>query len=239
MAVVALQSPGDGSSREVSELASRYIDALAAQLTPDRPVYLFGWSMGGVIAQEMARQMEAGGIAPLGLAMIDSYQSADCRNGSRLHGYHLLRNFVRDLLGSTPMPQEFAAIVALEPERQSEAALAALHDTGVHGGQLSIQEFITLLEEYGANYDALVRHAPLSINTPVRLFRATRRQHFPLLMNFSAPYGGHMESIDMDEDHFSIVQGEALRTIVALSLLPSEDASGVSVETTQAEAPAR
>jgi amino acid adenylation domain-containing protein len=239
MAVVALQSPGDGSSREVSELASRYIDALAAQLTPDRPVYLFGWSMGGVIAQEMARQMEAGGIAPLGLTMIDSYQSADCRNGSRLHGYHLLHNFVRDLLGGTPMPEEFPAIEALEPERQPEAALAALRDTGVHGGQLSIQEFITLLEEYGANYDALVRHAPLSINTPVRLFRATRRQHFPLLMNFSAPYGGHVESIDMDEDHFSIVQGEALRTIVALSLLPSEDASGVSVETMHAEAPAR
>ena len=239
MAVVALQSPGDGSPREVNELASRYIDALAGQLTSNRPVYLFGWSMGGIIAQEMTRQLEANGIAPLGLTMIDSYQSADCRSGSRLHGYQLLHNFVRDLLGSTPVPKEFAAIESLDPDRQPEAALAALRDTGVRGGQLSIQEFIALLEEYRANYDALVRHAPLSIGTPVRLFRATRRQHFPLLVNFSMPHGGHLESMDMDEDHFSITQGAALRTIVALSLLPAGDAGDLPAGTMQAEVPVR
>lgn len=240
MAVVALQSPGDGTPRDISELASRYIGALATQLTPNRPVYLFGWSMGGVVAQEMARQMEAAGMAPLGLTMIDSYQSVDCRSGDRLHGYRLLHNFVRDLMGSAPMPQDFAAIEALEPERQPEAALAALRNSGMQGGdQLSIQEFMTLLEEYGANYDALVRHAPLSTSTPVRLFRATRRQHFPLLTNFSMPNGGYLESIDMDEDHFSIIRGEALQTIVALSLLPGGDAGDIPAGAMRAALTAR
>jgi thioesterase domain-containing protein len=194
--------------------------------------------MGGVIAQEMARQLETRGIVPVGLTMIDSYQSADSRGGSRLHGYQLLRNFVRDLLGSTPMPKEFAAIEALDPELQPDAALAALRDTGATGGQLSVPEFIALLEEYRANYDALVRHAPMPISTPVRLFRASRREDFPLLVSFSMPQGGKTESIDMDEDHFSIVQGAALRSVLASSWPQGETAGHVPHAAMWSEVPA-
>jgi amino acid adenylation domain-containing protein len=238
-AVVALQSPGDGSPREVGELAARYIDALAAQLSRNRPVILLGWSMGGVIAQEMARQLEARGIAPSGLTMIDSYQSADFRGDASLHGYQLLHNFVRDLLGSTPMPKEFSAIEALDPERQPDAALAVLRATAAHGGELSVQEFIALLEEYRANYEALVRHAPLPIGTPVRVFRATRRQDFPLLVNFSMSHGGHVETIEMDEDHFSIVQGAALRTVLAASWLQAETSGDLPPGAMWSAAPAQ
>lgn len=219
MAVLALQSPGDGSAREVSELAARYIEALSEQLSAVRPLYLLGWSMGGIIAQEMARQLEAAGIAPAGLTMIDSWQSADNCTSSRLEGYPLLHNFIRDLLGSTSMPEAFAAIETLDASQQPEAALAVLRDSGVTGGQLSVQEFLTLLAEYQANYNALVRHAPQSISTPTYLYRATRSQRFPLLAGFAAPDGGHLELVAMDDDHFSIFQGEALRTIVMQSLL--------------------
>lgn len=215
MAVLALQSPGDGSEREVAELAARYIEALSGQLGAWRPLHLLGWSMGGVIAQEMTRQLEASGIAPLGLTLIDSCQSADSRTASRLEGYALLRNFVRDLLGSTSVPEAFAAIETLDVRLQPEAALAVLRDTVASAGQLSLPEFVSLLGEYQANYNALVRHAPHAISTPTRLFRATRKQPFPLLTPFAMPDGGHLEVVAMDEDHFSIVQGEALRAIVA------------------------
>jgi thioesterase domain-containing protein/acyl carrier protein len=224
MAVLALQSPGDGSAREVSELAASYIEALSGHLSTVRPLYLLGWSMGGVIAQEMARQLEAAGIAPVGLTLIDSWQSADSHTASQLEGYALLHNFVRDLLGSTPMPDAFAAIEALDVSQQPEAALAVLRDNGVSGGQMSAKEFVVLLNEYQANYNALVRHASQSVSTPTRLFRATRSQRFPLLAGFAAPDGGHFEQVAMDEDHFSIFQGAPLRTILALSLQTQEDA---------------
>jgi thioesterase domain-containing protein len=189
-----------------------------------QPLYLLGWSMGGVIAQEMARQLEAAGITPAGVTMIDSWQSADSQTINRLEGYSLLHNFVRDLLGSAPMPEAFAAIETLDASRQPEAALAVLRDNGVTGGHLSVQEFVTLLLEYQANYNALVRHAPQPISTPTRLYRATRSQHFPLLAGFTVPDGSYLKPIAMDEDHFSIFQGEALRAIVAQSLLPASAA---------------
>ncbi|MDN0085399.1 amino acid adenylation domain-containing protein [Crenobacter sp. SG2305] len=233
MAVLALQSPGDGAEREVGELATRYIEALSGHLG-GCPLHLLGWSMGGVIAQEMARQLEAAGIAPLGLTLIDSWQSADNRATVRLEGYAALHNFVRDLLGSTPMPDTFAAIEALDANRQPEAALAVLREAGVAGGQMSAQEFVALLAEYQANYNALVRHAPQPVSTPTRLFRATRSQRFPLLAGFAVPDGGHVEQVAMDEDHFSIFQGEALRSIVAQALRQDAEA-----EHALADAPAR
>lgn len=217
MAVLALQSPGDGSEREVSELAARYIAALTVELDAGRPLQLLGWSMGGIIAQEMARQLEVRGIAPLTLTLIDSWQSAASHTSARLEGYPLLHNFVRDLLGSRSMPEAFAAIEMLPAGTQAEAALTLLRNEQV-SGELSLTEFLTLLGEYQANYNALVRHRPQAINTPISLYRATRCQAFPLLAAFVPLSGGSLELMAMDEDHFSIFQGDALRSIVAQQL---------------------
>ena len=76
-----------------------------------------------------------------------------------------------------------------------------------------------MLAEYEANYNALVRHVPQPIGTPTRLFVACRSRGFPLLSRFNAPHGGDLELVAMDEDHFSIIRGEALRAIMATSLL--------------------
>jgi len=217
MAVLALQSSGDGAARDVGEMAARYVDALLGHACATRPLHLLGWSMGGVVAHEMTRQLEARGVVPAGLTLIDSWRSAQCHTADRLTGYPLLHNFVRDLLGGAPMPKAFAAIGRLDASEQHEAAVAALHESGTAIGQLSVQEFADLLAEYAANYSALVRHLPQAVRTPARLFVANRSQRFPLLVRFGASDCGPATQIAMDEDHFSIVRGDALRAIVAAS----------------------
>ena len=220
MAVVALQSPGDGSPREVKALANRYVEALASHRLLHRPVHLIGWSMGGVIAQEMARQLEARGVAPQGLTLIDSYQACVGVGGTPPQSDELLCSFVRDLLGNAPIPADLAALGSLAPDQQPEAALVILRAAGVSAGTVSTHEFAALLGEYRANYEALVRHTPEPIRTPMRVYRA-RRQHFPSLQVFAAPEGSCVESIPMEEeDHYSIVQGSTLRNIVTVSLEP-------------------
>ncbi|MFB8828893.1 alpha/beta fold hydrolase [Azotobacter sp. CWF10] len=87
VSVLGLQSPGDGAPRQLEALAASYVDALCAQAAEPASIHLLGWSMGGVIAQEMARQMEARGIAPNGVTMIDSWMAApQSQGGLRLEG---------------------------------------------------------------------------------------------------------------------------------------------------------
>ncbi len=220
VAVLALQSPGDGAARDVSGLAARYIESLAGRLFRTRRVHLAGWSMGGIVAHEMARQLEAAGIPPLGLTLIDSWQSAQAAQGPELQGQLLLQNFVRDLLGGALVPEALAAPAAPDPAPQARAALAWLRGVGHAAGQLTEQEFMALLAEHQANYNALLRHAPQPVATPTRLYQATRSQGFPGLCGFVAPGAGTTEVVAMNEDHFSILQGRALRH-VAESLLSS------------------
>jgi|GEM_PF-1866218 len=72
--VIALQDPGlvgDATYESVEELASLYLDKIAP-LVKDQRYLLAGWSSGGIIAYEMARQALARGYEIAFLCLIDS-----------------------------------------------------------------------------------------------------------------------------------------------------------------------
>src|SRR6185369_4745089 len=73
--VYGLQSKGLDPDRKptarVEDMASEYLEELLA-VQPDGPYHLGGWSMGGVIAFEMARQLAAQGKSVAPVVIIDS-----------------------------------------------------------------------------------------------------------------------------------------------------------------------
>ncbi|HEX2271138.1 MAG TPA: alpha/beta fold hydrolase, partial [Pyrinomonadaceae bacterium] len=73
--VYGLQSKGLDPNRKpttsVEDMASEYLEELFA-VQPDGPYFLGGWSMGGVIAFEMARQLTAQGKSVAPLVLLDS-----------------------------------------------------------------------------------------------------------------------------------------------------------------------
>ncbi len=68
--VYGLQSP-DPPLADLREMAGRYAAAVR-EVQPEGPYRLAGWSMGGVVAYEMARQLQALGEKVEVLALIDS-----------------------------------------------------------------------------------------------------------------------------------------------------------------------
>jgi thioesterase domain-containing protein len=85
-------------------LATLYLEAIVA-LRPQGPYYLSGWSMGGVLAFEMARQLEERGAQVAFLGLLDSHlppsQLADAQT--------LLASFIGDLVGMADLPFATAA----------------------------------------------------------------------------------------------------------------------------------
>jgi amino acid adenylation domain-containing protein len=68
-----IQAPDPGAlpePRTIEAMATLYIEALR-EVQPEGPYRLAGWSLGGVVAYEMARQLEARGSEVALLAMID------------------------------------------------------------------------------------------------------------------------------------------------------------------------
>ncbi len=177
--VVALQSLGQSQDREVEGLAKHYLQALASAGAGE--IHLLGWSMGGVIAHEMALQLESRGQHARSLTMIDSWMRDDSVAMTALDENAITRLYKRDL----------NAAGAQWPDVQQDQRA-----------------------EYLANYLALLRHRPGTVAAITRIYRATREQphDFAGLTPFRS-HSGSMTEVSLDEDHFSIMQGAALRRI--------------------------
>ncbi|WP_249643969.1 amino acid adenylation domain-containing protein [Nocardia sputi] len=77
--VYGLQAPhvaGEAGHESIAEAASHYV-ARIKEIQPQGPYHLLGWSLGGLIAQEMAVQLQEAGEEVALLSMMDSYRLSD------------------------------------------------------------------------------------------------------------------------------------------------------------------
>ncbi|MFW0795599.1 amino acid adenylation domain-containing protein [Gordonia sp. CPCC 205515] len=128
-ALYALQNPalsGMPASPSIAELAADYVARIRA-VSPDGPFHLLGWSLGGLIAHEMAVQLEAAGEEVASLTLLDSFVLAD-----------------RPELAVEPSLGELLAEFGLgtdDTEPGVEQAWRAVRDSGGALGGLSLDEF--------------------------------------------------------------------------------------------------
>ncbi len=81
---------------EISEMAGRYIQALQ-QVQPEGPYLLGGWSMGGIIAFEMAQQLQRDEQEISLLVLLDSHAPAALAQYSEINDEELLLQFKSDM----------------------------------------------------------------------------------------------------------------------------------------------
>ncbi|MGW7572147.1 alpha/beta fold hydrolase [Streptomyces tendae] len=73
-------APLPGSLRE---MAAQYLQEMG-RIQPDgRPYHLLGWSLGGVIAQEIAVQLQGAGSRAAFLVLLDSFPSQETELGNQ------------------------------------------------------------------------------------------------------------------------------------------------------------
>lgn len=173
--VYGLQAPGaDDPAAEIAafdlpQMATQYVQSLR-HVQPHGPYSLGGWSLGGVLAFEMARQLRQSGEDVALLCMIESYTPALLRRFDAVMNADgsvnsSTRAFVHDVFGVTDLPpipvgQDVAAALLASP------ALAGHFDAG------DADRLHHLHDLYIAHNAALMAYDPGPCDVMVTLLRA-------------------------------------------------------------------
>ncbi|MEW5928157.1 MAG: non-ribosomal peptide synthase/polyketide synthase [Gemmatimonadota bacterium] len=180
--VYALRSrgiePGEKPSWTVEEMARDYLAAIR-RVQPAGPYRLGGWSMGGVVAYEMARQLEAAGEETEKLVLIDSQVPwlHDPKRTLPRDEILLVQSFAQDLgLAGERMP-------APDTETRAAGELAylrrLLEDARASGripGGLDLARMQHLYGIFRINLAAAYEYRPGSYGGLVTLLRASERR---------------------------------------------------------------
>nr|WP_275900411.1 non-ribosomal peptide synthetase [Pyxidicoccus trucidator] len=213
----ALQAPGledaQAPLETVEALAACYVEALRG-VQPSGPYRLGGWSLGGQVAFEMARQLEQQGERVEQLVLIDSY-AFDQRPPEGVGESWVSARFVEftaRLLG-LPLPEQEAESLPC-----GDALLYRLLDAGRSAGVLArgvgIEQLRTLYRVFESNLRALLRYEPGTYGGRVTLVRASETR-VPTGEDggWASLAAGGVEVYELSGDHHSILRAPAVEAL--------------------------
>ncbi len=193
----------------IEEMAAGYL-LRVREVQPEGPYLLAGWSMGGLIALEMARQLYRSGEKVDRLLVVDAeFPDPDSAPVSLSERTVLIR-MVQDLAGDaagTPDPAVVADLAAVFDH---------LHDRGVLPAETPESAWRRMAAVYAANLRALARYRPDGCPGPVILIQAAQRQAGAAEPADSWRRAGP-DSCAVDTvpgDHYRMWQGSALDDLI-------------------------
>ncbi|WP_067339080.1 non-ribosomal peptide synthetase [Stappia indica] len=189
-------------------MASGYVDQLR-RLQAKGPYRLAGWSMGGVLAFEMARQLQAAGERVDFLALLDSYTPAELADiepwaSGETAEQACRAAFVRDLLGGDA--PEFVA-----GEEFADRLLAMPAFARRHPG-LSAADLRRLFAVFAVNQAALADYEPGPSTAPLTLVRTRDGLARFGTVGWQALAVGGFALRETDGDHHSFLQPPHLQS---------------------------
>jgi thioesterase domain-containing protein len=202
-----IQAAGLAGGRAVDDLpamAAQYAAAVEA-VAPHGPYLLGGWSFGGVVAFEMARQMRQRGRPVALVALLDSWAPALAPMPAHAREDDIVRLYLRDQAGLEGLD---ASWLDGEPPGMGEAAaldwlLARAHETGLLRASLRSAQVRPLLDVYRANVRAQAAYRPRPGGGRLTLFRP-RTSPEPT-NGWSAYASEPVEVHEMAADHYSML----------------------------------
>lgn len=200
-----LQAQGlDGSQApltRIEEMAEHYIEAIRAA-QPAGPYLLGGWSMGGVVAFEMARQLEARDERVAMLALIDARASNRATALREFDERSLLVEFAQSL--GLPL-ERFPPLVGGSLDLLFEQAKSA----GLVPPEIELPLVRQLLSVFKTNIEALHSYSPEPCSVPITLFRAAERDErnpFDETPGWGPLAARGLEIYQTPGDHYTVIR---------------------------------
>ncbi len=200
--------PGEGVRTDrIEAMAARYCGQIR-KLQGHGPYRLAGWSLGGAIAFEMARHLEAAGEAVSFLGLIDSYTPADIREleasseaGDDDIDLRCRQAFVRDLFG---------AEMVLAPDQDVVEVVRSLPQFQVAFPGAGEEDVRCLLAVFSANFALLRAYEPQACSAPLTLVRALGGLKRDFTESWAALTCVTPKVCRVEADHYSVLRAPAL-----------------------------
>ncbi|HYG64199.1 MAG TPA: thioesterase domain-containing protein, partial [Thermoanaerobaculia bacterium] len=215
--VYGLRSPQEPVT-DLRQMAALYVEA-ARQAQPTGPYRLAGWSMGGLVAYEMARQLVAQGEAVELVALIDAASPQWWAEQPRPSDAELVAGFSRDLVrlfGAAQVPA--VRLDAADVGGNLARVLEVGHRAGVVPESVGLSDLRRLFDIFRANRLALSSYPSLPYSGSLELIRATASMQEvgeDLYQGWSELATGGVTVHDLQGDHYSIVLGDGVEQLAA------------------------
>jgi amino acid adenylation domain-containing protein len=214
----ALQTPEDGTPCEtVPQLAAHFADVVRKE-AGDGPCRLAGWSMGAVVAVEVARLLAEEGCRADLVTLIDPPEPGTGRDAPDEAA--LLAWLGRDLAGLAgaswqPDAEEFRSA-------EATARVPLFHRRAVEAGVLPADTGLLDLEgivrRFGRNARALAAHDPAPTDVPALLVLADdgRSAHDEAARLWTGELLRGCRQVNIPGDHYSIMRRPAVDRLAAI-----------------------
>jgi amino acid adenylation domain-containing protein len=204
----------DGERRpmtRIEEMAVHYIKEIKT-VQPDGPYNLFGWSLGGTVAFEMARQLQAQGEEIGILALADSIAFDNEDDQPEVDETELLAEFLETFGG------QISEIRKLDKQRQYEYALEQVKKYKWLREDLSLEEVKPYWDIYTNNMQALKRYRPKEYDGEIVLLKAAERGAGPPrseALGWENLVRGGVRSYEIGGVHSTMMQQPTVQKVAA------------------------
>jgi amino acid adenylation domain-containing protein len=212
----------DGSEEahtNIADMAADYVRALRAA-QPEGPYMIGGWSMGGIVAFEMAQRLRAQGQHVALLALIDSAPPDGSVGQFEESEAELWLGFAQDLgLAFNDLAVDWKQFMHLGSEDQLAQALEMAKAGAVVPKEIGLAEFRRMFETFRTNVRAMRQYAPRPYQGSVSLLWA-KAWGEKTLQNFSASWrtliSGSVKIYETPGDHYSIMRAPHVARLAEL-----------------------
>lgn len=194
----------------VESAACYYLGSIRT-VQPEGPYFIGGWSLGGLIAFEMARMLQAQGQQVALLALFDSYlHDATYRDDD--DATILINSALHLGLPQEHLPSLRSALNDVAPETQIDFALDHIRRLNLLPPGLEEKQARRLIEVYRANLQAARDYVPQPTDVQITFFKALTDDVDPVASWLSFARGG-VDVHEINADHFAMMREPHVRVV--------------------------
>jgi amino acid adenylation domain-containing protein len=220
---------GESPIFDLSTMADRYIEEIR-KVSPAGPYRLCGWSMGGIIALEMASRLEAQGNKVELLTMIDSY--AQETGGKIVSEAERLAWMAIDIAGMTGLDRKIEVDdLGTGPDAREQLISRAI-EMGALPKDTPMEQLRQMMEVLDCNLRAMFEHHPAACHSPTLLIHAcdAAKDHPAHPAYGWQPFVNNMTLHYIAGDHYTLLQSPQVQHVAGVidqHIARLSDSSGV------------